>query len=147
MPVGPGGAGVVVSVQDTAAPHCATPVLREAEIQAAVSGSADDLATTRTLPGGGVGGRLRVQGVLGPLPVRSRTPPPEGGRTRLVFWPHAGPTSRRGSLLEYEVTRRSHDSLTARNYASRDSLSEFDTSLTLPNREYSMECVGVGGRE
>lgn len=139
MPVGLGGAGVVVSVQDTAAaPRCATPVLREAEAEAAVSGSADELrlAATRPLSGGGGGGRLRVQGVLGPLPPRARTPPPEGGRTRLVFWPHAGPTSRRGSLMEYEVTRRSHDSLAARNYASRDSLSELDSSLTLPNREY-----------
>lgn len=117
-------------------------MLREAEAEAAVSGSADELAATRPLPGGGVGGRLRVQGVLGPLPPRARTPPPEGGRTRLVFWPHAGPTSRRGSLMEYEVTRRSHDSLAARHYASRDSLSELDASLTLPNHSALQERDG-----
>ena len=79
--------------------------------------------------------------MLDPLTLfpRSRTPPPDnalekGDRTRLVFWPHAGPISRRGSQLDYEVSRCSNDSLAAPTAAaghnvSMDSLNEVDVSI------------------
>lgn len=118
-------------VEGRVSPHSLPPVLRG--VATVVIG--DDLAATRPLSTSlSSSGRLRVQGILGPLVSRPSTPPPEGGRTRLVFWPHAGPSSRRGSQLEYEVSRRSHDSLVAPTAASvhdasMDSLSELDVSF------------------
>lgn len=71
-------------------------------------------------------GLLRVRGLLRPLFTRSRSrgdtfskeEESGSGRTRLVFWPLAGPNIRRGSAHEYEVIRRSNDSVNSLEHDS-----------------------------